>query len=769
MIRIGFGQSPIIIGEIGCPSDGAIVAKISNEKRFNQGLVNHVLSNKGIPLRPGVPPMEVYLFGLLDEGQKSVMPTNFERHWGIYTFDGHHLDLGKRFKGLVNATNVPYLPSRWSVTNSNCDLSSASNYAQLACSSVDCTRLLYGGSCNDVGEVAMIRIGFGQSPIIIGEIGCPSDGAIVANISNEKRFNQGLVNHVLSNKGIPLRPGVPPMEVYLFGLLDEGQKSFMPTNFERHWGIYTFDGHRLDLGKRFKGLVNATNVPYLPSRWCVANSNCDLSSASNYAQLACSSVDCTRLLYGGSCNDVGEVAMIRIGFGQSPIIIGEIGCPSDGAVVANISNEKRFNQGLVNHVLSNKGIPLRPGVPPMEVYLFGLLDEGQKSVMPMNFERHWGIYTFDGHRLYLGKRFKGLVNATNVPYLPSRWCVANSNCDLSSASNYAQLTCSSVDCTRLLYGESCNDVGEVAMIRIGFGQSPIIIGEIGCPSDGAIVANISNEKRFNQGLVNHVLSNKGIPLRPGVPPMEVYLFGLLDEGQKSVMPTNFERHWGIYTFDSHRLDLGKIFKGLVNATNVPYLPSRWCVANSNCDLSSASNYAQLACSSVDCTRLLYGGSCNDVGEVAMIRIGFGQSPIIIREIGCPSDGAIVANISNEKRFNQGLVNHVLSNKGIPLRPGVPPMEVYLFGLLDEGQKSFMPTNFERHWGIYTFDGHRLDLGKRFKGLVNATNVPYLPSRWCVENSNCDLSSASNYAQLACSSVDCTRLLYGGSCNDVGEV
>ncbi|KAH9292083.1 hypothetical protein KI387_042730, partial [Taxus chinensis] len=154
----------------------------------------------------------------------------------------------------------------------------------------------------------MIRIGFGQSPIIIGEIGCPSDGAIVANISNEKRFNQGLVNHVLSNKGIPLRPGVPPMEVYLFGLLDEGQKSVMPTNFERHWGIYTFDGHRLDLGKIFKGLVNAANVsPYLPSRWCVANSNYDLSSASNYAQLACSSVDCTRLLYGGSCNDVGEV------------------------------------------------------------------------------------------------------------------------------------------------------------------------------------------------------------------------------------------------------------------------------------------------------------------------------------------------------------------------------------------------------------------------------------------------------------------------------
>ncbi|GLJ08377.1 hypothetical protein SUGI_0087610 [Cryptomeria japonica] len=169
----------------------------------------------------------------------------------------------------------------------------------------------------DTLVAALDRIGFGQIPIIVGEIGWPSDGTIVANISNAKRFNQGLVDHVLSNKGTPLRPGVPPIEVYLFGLLDEGQKSVMPGNFERHWGIYTFDGqakYHLELGQGSKGLVNAANVPYLPSRWCVANANRDLSSASNYVQLACSSVDCTRLLYGGSCNAIGEIGNVSYAF-----------------------------------------------------------------------------------------------------------------------------------------------------------------------------------------------------------------------------------------------------------------------------------------------------------------------------------------------------------------------------------------------------------------------------------------------------------------------
>ncbi|MCI67020.1 glucan endo-13-beta-glucosidase 8-like, partial [Trifolium medium] len=45
------------------------------------------MANKeGSPLRPG--PMNVYLFGLVDENLKSVAPGDFERHWGIFHYDG---------------------------------------------------------------------------------------------------------------------------------------------------------------------------------------------------------------------------------------------------------------------------------------------------------------------------------------------------------------------------------------------------------------------------------------------------------------------------------------------------------------------------------------------------------------------------------------------------------------------------------------------------------------------------------------------------------
>lgn len=84
-------------------------------------------------------------------------------------------------------------------------------------------------------------------------------------------------------------------------------------------------------------------------------------------------------------------ALGKLGYGQLPIAIGEVGWPTQGAPSANLTAARAFNQGLINRIMSNKGTPLRPGVPPADVYLFGLLDEEQKSVLPGNFERHWGI------------------------------------------------------------------------------------------------------------------------------------------------------------------------------------------------------------------------------------------------------------------------------------------------------------------------------------------------------------------------------------------
>ncbi|XP_028800347.1 glucan endo-1,3-beta-glucosidase 6 isoform X1 [Neltuma alba] len=169
----------------------------------------------------------------------------------------------------------------------------------------------------DTLVAALDKIGYGQIPIVIGEIGWPSDGAIGANITAAKVFNQGLIKHIMSNKGTPLRPGAPPMDVYIFSLLDEGAKSTLPGNFERHWGIFSFDGlakYPLNLGLGNKELKNAKNVEYLPSRWCVANPSTDLTKVANHMRIACSVADCTTLNYGGSCNEVGEKGNISYAF-----------------------------------------------------------------------------------------------------------------------------------------------------------------------------------------------------------------------------------------------------------------------------------------------------------------------------------------------------------------------------------------------------------------------------------------------------------------------
>lgn len=169
----------------------------------------------------------------------------------------------------------------------------------------------------DTLVAALTKLGYGQMPIVIGEVGWPTDGALNANLTAARAFNQGLINHVLSNRGTPLRPGVPPMDVYLFSLLDEGAKSVLPGNFERHWGIFSFDGqakYALNLGLGNRLLKDARNVQYLPSRWCVADPSKDLSAVMNHMKLACSVADCTTLNYGGSCNGIGAKGNISYAF-----------------------------------------------------------------------------------------------------------------------------------------------------------------------------------------------------------------------------------------------------------------------------------------------------------------------------------------------------------------------------------------------------------------------------------------------------------------------
>ncbi|KAK6147545.1 hypothetical protein DH2020_018457 [Rehmannia glutinosa] len=106
-----------------------------------------------------------------------------------------------------------------------------------------------------------------------------------------------------------------------------------------------------------------------------------------------------------------------------------------------------------------------------------------------------------------------------------------------------------------------------------------------------------------------------------------------------------------------------------------------------------------------------------------------------------------------------------TNRGTPKRPTLP--DIYLFSLIDEDAKSIDPGNFERHWGVFYYDGtikYPLDLG-RGRNLTAAKGVRYLARQWCVMAPDADLLNP-NLAQsinTACTYADCTSLGFGSSC------
>lgn len=155
---------------------------------------------------------------------------------------------------------------------------------------------------------ALKAAGYGDMTILVGEVGWPTEGDKNGNSNLAYRFYNGLLPRLAANKGTPLRPGF--IEVYLFSLLDEDAKSIAPGNFERHWGIFRYNGQpkfQMDLSGQGQNryLVGATNVQYLPQRWCVFNPNAkDLSKLAANIDYACTFSDCTALGYGSSCNSL---------------------------------------------------------------------------------------------------------------------------------------------------------------------------------------------------------------------------------------------------------------------------------------------------------------------------------------------------------------------------------------------------------------------------------------------------------------------------------
>ncbi|GMG99187.1 hypothetical protein Nepgr_001027 [Nepenthes gracilis] len=165
---------------------------------------------------------------------------------------------------------------------------------------------------------ALEKNGYGNLSIIVGEIGWPTDGDKNANLTLAQRFNQGCINHISSGNGTPMRPNAS-IDAYLFSLIDEDDKSTEPGNFERHWGIFYFDGtpkYELNLGTSNSGLVAAKGVTYLRKQWCVMSPSASLGDpeVAPSVSYACANADCTSLGYETSCGNLNARQNISYAF-----------------------------------------------------------------------------------------------------------------------------------------------------------------------------------------------------------------------------------------------------------------------------------------------------------------------------------------------------------------------------------------------------------------------------------------------------------------------
>lgn len=166
---------------------------------------------------------------------------------------------------------------------------------------------------------ALQKNGYGNMSIIVGEIGWPTDGDRNANLPYAQRFNQGFMSRYMNGTGTPMKPG--QMDAYLFGLIDEDAKSIQPGNFERHWGLFYFDGtakYQLNLGttSNSNGLVPASNVHNLAQKWCILSPSASLDDPQVVPSVdyACANGDCTSLGYETSCGNLDVRGNISYAF-----------------------------------------------------------------------------------------------------------------------------------------------------------------------------------------------------------------------------------------------------------------------------------------------------------------------------------------------------------------------------------------------------------------------------------------------------------------------
>lgn len=166
------------------------------------------------------------------------------------------------------------------------------------------------------------RAGYPDLDMIVGEIGWPTDSAGLATPVNAKRFYKGLLQKIAKQEGTPLHKKAIIM--YLFSLFDEDLKNIEPGGFERHWGIFRYDGvpkFPIDFSGQGKEVwpEGAKGVKYLDRQWCVLDkkyTSSDASALGSTIGYACGGADCTSLGINGSCINLNLAGNASYAFNQ---------------------------------------------------------------------------------------------------------------------------------------------------------------------------------------------------------------------------------------------------------------------------------------------------------------------------------------------------------------------------------------------------------------------------------------------------------------------
>ncbi|GLJ18070.1 hypothetical protein SUGI_0318810 [Cryptomeria japonica] len=228
---------------------------------------------------------------------------------GVFREDIH--DLMVQLVEFLNANGAPFTVNIYPFLSLYADESFPVNFAffdgdstPIADGEIQYTNVFDANF--DTLIASLNKAGFPNMTIIVGEVGWPTNGDKRATIDYAQRFYQGLMKKLMNGQGTPLHPG--SFAVYLFSLLDEDVKSIAPGSFERHWGIFQYDGqpkYQLQFSGQNGGLVAAKNVQYLPQKWCVFNPDAaNTSTLLDSITYACERADCTALGYGSSCNSL---------------------------------------------------------------------------------------------------------------------------------------------------------------------------------------------------------------------------------------------------------------------------------------------------------------------------------------------------------------------------------------------------------------------------------------------------------------------------------